>query len=251
MTVSACCSTPALGGVLASNVYKLGIPIRQADAVVLSHGHFDHTGGLSEVLKQSRAIAVYIHSAAFAAKFARNADGTAREIGMPVPAQRAIGERTERPVLTEQPTQVAEGLMVTGPVPRTTDFEDTGGPFFLDRDCRRPDALVDDQSLYFDTPQGTVVLLGCAHSGVINTLRYIQGLTAGRPIYAVLGGMHLVQAPAERVALTIGELDRLDVQLLAPAHCTGMAATAALWQAFPGRCRTCYVGTQFEFDATR
>ena len=137
---------------------------------------------------------------------------------------------------------------MTGPVPRLTDFEDTGGPFFLDEACTRPDPLEDDQSVFLDTTEGTVVLLGCAHSGIINTLRYIRQLTDNHPIQAVIGGMHLVGASSHRIERTIEELKRIGVERLAPAHCTGMPATVALWNAFPGRCQACPVGTRFEFD---
>ena len=83
----------------------------------------------------------------------------------------------------------------------------------------------------------------------MNTLQYVDHLTGGKPIHAVLGGMHLIEAAAERLTRTIEALRNWDIRLLAPAHCTGMAATAALWHAFPGRCTTCHVGSRFEFDA--
>ena len=123
------------GGVLASNAYKLGIALREIDALVLSHGHYDHTGGVAEALKTNRPVTVYAHPAAFARKYIRNSDGTAREIGMPYPSDKAIRDSRNRLIATDQPTTVFDGLTVTGPVPRLTDFEDTGGPFFLDEAC--------------------------------------------------------------------------------------------------------------------
>ena len=167
---------------------------------------------------------------------------------MPYLSQEAIRASRNQLIATDQPTAVSDGLTVTGPVPRLTDFEDTGGPFFLDEACTRPDPLEDDQSVFFDTTGGTAVLLGCAHSGVINTLRYIHQLTDNRPIHAVVGGMHLIGASPQRIERTIEELQRMGVGRLAPAHCTGMPATVALWNAFPGRCQPCPVGTRFEFD---
>jgi 7,8-dihydropterin-6-yl-methyl-4-(beta-D-ribofuranosyl)aminobenzene 5'-phosphate synthase len=237
------------GNVLVTNAYKLGIPLREADAVVLSHGHFDHTGGLDEALRTNRSAAVYLHPAALEPKFARNRDGTSREIGIPLLSQEALRRCGRRLVHTASPTAVVHGLTVTGPVPRATDFEDTGGPFFLDAACSKPDPLIDDQSLYFETREGIIVLLGCAHSGVINTLQYIGALSGNKPIVAVIGGMHLVSASPKRIARTIEEFRRLGVRLLAPCHCTGMAATVALWNAFLGECSVCHVGTTFDFDA--
>jgi 7,8-dihydropterin-6-yl-methyl-4-(beta-D-ribofuranosyl)aminobenzene 5'-phosphate synthase len=236
------------GGVLAANAFKLKIPLYDLDALILSHGHYDHTGGVAEALKHDRPVAIYAHPAAFAKKYARNNNGTARAIGMPCSSEKAI-RATRNPLIhTTQPTVIFSGLTATGPVPRLTDFEDTGGPFFLDEACTRPDPLEDDQSVFFDTAEGMVVLLGCAHSGVINTLHYIRQLTDNRPIYAVIGGMHLVGASSRRIDRTIEELKQIGVRRLAPAHCTGMPATVALWTAFPGVCITCHAGRTFEFE---
>ncbi len=236
------------GAVIAANAYKLGIALREIDALILSHGHYDHTGGVPEALKTGRPVTVYAHPAAFAPKFTRDRDGSSREIGMPYASERAIHDSHRSVIATELPTGVCDGLIVTGSVPRQTDFEDTGGPFFLDQACTRTDPLVDDQSLFFDTEKGVVVVLGCAHSGIINTLHYIRQLTGNRPIYAVIGGMHLIGAAPQRLERTIAHLRENGVERLAPAHCTGMPATVALWNAFPGQCQPCSVGTTFEFD---
>ena len=235
------------GNVLAGNAYRLGIPLHDADVIVLSHGHYDHTGGLAEMLRNGRPVPIYSHPTAFDAKYARNRDGTAREIGIPVPVREALHRYAPRVIMTESPTTIVKGLTVTGPVPRSTDFENTGGPFFLDAVCSQPDPLTDDQSLFFETKEGIVVLLGCAHSGVINTLRYIGELSGNKPIRAVIGGMHMVNAAPARIARTVEELRRCNLQLLVPAHCTGMPATVAMWTAFPTICVTCHAGKTFEF----
>ena len=236
------------GSVLLANAYRLGIDLSRLDAIVLSHGHYDHTGGLADALRGSRPGAVYTHPDALKPKFARNKDGTSRPIGMPEAARRALERHRDRLVLTEKPTALGAGLMLTGPVPRITDFEDTGGPFFLDASCRTPDPLLDDQAVFFPAAQGTVVLLGCAHAGVVNTLRYVRRLTDGCPIHAVLGGMHLLNASPDRLSRTIDALRELDIACLGPAHCTGRAATAALWHALPERSIPLHVGTRVEYE---
>ena len=149
---------------------------------------------------------------------------------------------------TSKPAEVLDGIFVTGEIPRQNTFEDTGGPFFRDPAGAQPDPLLDDQALYFDTKDGLVILLGCAHSGVVNTLEYVQHLTGGRPIHAILGGLHLLKASPERMEKTIAAFRRLEIWRLAPAHCTGLPALAQLWTAFPDRCSSCAVGASSVFQ---
>jgi len=233
------------GKVLGGNAQRLGVRLELADAIVLSHGHYDHTGGLADALRSAWRTTVYGHSAAFGAKYAKNPDGSARDVGMPFLGGQKVREKADL-VLVEGPTEVCEGLRLTGPIPRACDFENAGGAFFKDQGCAEPDELVDDQAAYIETSAGTVVLLGCAHAGVINTLRHVQSQTNGRAIHTVIGGMHLLNASAERMDKTVAELRRLDVRRLLPCHCTGFAAAARLWNEFPGRCAACPVGTVVE-----
>ncbi len=234
------------GLALVGNARRLGIRLERAGAVVVSHGHYDHTGGLAAVLRLPGERRVYAHPAALLPKYARNDDGSARAIGIPREGEKAIRERAEL-VLTGEPAELGAGLLLTGPVPRRTDYEDVGGPYFTDAVCLQSDALPDDQAVFVEMPGGTVVILGCAHAGVINTLNYIRELTGGRPIQAVVGGMHLLHAGPVRLERTLSELRRLDPKRLWPCHCTGFSAAARIWQAFPDRCAPCPVGTVLEW----
>ncbi|MEA1950653.1 MAG: MBL fold metallo-hydrolase, partial [Planctomycetota bacterium] len=137
---------------------------------------------------------------------------------------------------------------LTGQVPRRNDFEDTGGPFYLDQACTEPDPLLDDQALYIETRAGVVVVLGCAHSGVVNILDHVADLTGRDQIHAVMGGMHLGRATSQRLLATSEVIKRYGIKKIGTAHCTGMRATSYLWSQFPDECFECCVGTTFRIN---
>ncbi|TCJ14981.1 MBL fold metallo-hydrolase [Parasulfuritortus cantonensis] len=229
------------GLALAHNAEALGIDLAALGTVVLSHGHYDHAGGLPLVLARCGPADVYLHRAALAAKF--NRDG--KDIGAPAAALAALGAARVHEVAA--PTEILPGLYASGPVPRRHAFEDTGGPFYRDPGKVEEDPVTDDQALYALLPEGVVVLLGCCHAGVVNTLDYIGELTGGQPVHAVIGGTHLLRAGEERLARTADLLARLDVRLLAPNHCTGLNAQCYLRRRFPDRYAEAPAGTRFVF----
>lgn len=233
---------------LQANAQTLGVPLQKAHAVVLSHGHLDHTGGLKTILAAAPQAKVFVHPAARVAKYMCYDDGRTVSAGMTVPVAQAFREHEASVRWITGVTEVADGMFVTGEIPRLTPFEDTGGRFFLDEPCSQPDSLTDDQALFFEAKEGIVVVLGCAHSGVVNTLLHIRQVTGGKLIHTVLGGMHLLNARPERIEQTIEAFQQLGIQRIGLAHCTGMAATARLWTDFPGRCVVCAVGTRLEFS---
>ncbi|OGV73300.1 MAG: hypothetical protein A3K19_14565 [Lentisphaerae bacterium RIFOXYB12_FULL_65_16] len=235
------------GLVLGANARQLGVDLRQLDGVVLSHGHYDHTGGVTEVLGLvAKGIPVHAHPDALQPKFLRHAAGV-RDIGIPAPRRAALLSASCSVVLSREPREVVPGVWTTGEVPRRHPEETIEAGFCLDSEGHRPDPLKDDQALFFGTAVGTVVLLGCAHAGVINTLDHIRDLTNGKPVHAVLGGMHLRNTSEARLQWTVAALQRFEIGRLGAMHCTGVAASVALWNAFPGRCVACGVGSTFEF----
>ncbi len=233
------------GRVLQHNAGQLDVPLDTAESVVISHGHFDHTGGLEAVVNSDWRIPVYLHPAAMDPKYARRSAPPHRRIGVPDSSKQILQRQSEHLVWTGKPTQLTAGVHVTGEIPRRNEFEDTGGPFFRDQSCTDADPLLDDQALYIETSAGTVVVLGCAHSGVVNTLDYIAELTGRDQVYAVLGGMHLLRATPQRLEATVAALKQYGVQKVGPAHCTGMRAASYLWSHLPGGCFECCVGSVF------
>jgi 7,8-dihydropterin-6-yl-methyl-4-(beta-D-ribofuranosyl)aminobenzene 5'-phosphate synthase len=228
------------------NAETLRLPLDRVEAIGLSHGHYDHTGGVSALLELAPEARVYLHPAAFEKKFSQSS-GRSREVGMSDCVAQAIRRCAGGFIGTTGRTEIMAGIFVTGEIPRVTTYEDTGGAFFLDEEGTRPDPLWDDQALVIDLGRSVVLLLGCAHAGLVNTLDHVRHLTGGKPVSAVIGGLHLGSAGEERLQPTIARLRDAQLEILAPAHCTGWPATAKLWSAFPEIFRPAGVGTVFEF----
>ena len=234
-------------GALMHNADQLGIALNTVDDIVLSHGHYDHTGNLAGILQDSRrTTCLHLHPDALKVRYSIHAQP--RSVGMPpdlIEAVRALPATRLNWIM--EPTEIAAGVWATGWVPRTEPGEDTGGPFFDDPEGKTIDTINDDQSVWFDTENGLVVCLGCCHSGVINTLRRILDVTGQTGIYAVLGGMHLVHADVAKIDRTAEALQRLGVSLLVPCHCTGDRAIQRLEQRFGAVYQAGFSGQRFNF----
>lgn len=237
------------GQALAGNALALGIDPGQADTLVLSHGHYDHTGAVPGVLAAAPQVAVYAHAGVTEPRYSIR-DGAARDIRMPPASVRALYRLPlYRMHWASGPVLLGEGIGLSGSIPRRTEYEDTGGPFFLDPEGQRPDTLDDDQALWIATEAGLVVCLGCCHSGLINTLTYLREITGEQRILAVLGGLHLGAASPERLEKTVAALNELRPGMLVPCHCTGEAATAYLREHL--ECPVCPGFVGFKLDTAR
>lgn len=216
------------------NATALDVDLGAADAVVLSHGHYDHAGGLPAALGAAPGARLLLHPAALQPRFARRKRGRPAPIGMPDASRAATLAAGDRIVWTDRPTEIVPGMWCTGSVPRD-DAREPGDPdFFFDDACTMPDPVPDDQSFWIDTPDGLWVILGCAHAGVLATLEHIDRLTGGRPLARLIGGTHLARATETRIALVANYLAQRAPAVLAPCHCTGRSAPVVFRRNLPG-----------------
>lgn len=237
------------GQTLAHNARRLGVPLAKADAIVLSHGHYDHTGGMAELLSVAPTARVILHPGAVIARYSVGPGKPPRAIGIPQAARDAVARVSDGRVIgVLQPFRLAAAMGVTGPIPRETSYEDVGGPFFLDPRGERRDAIEDDQALWIGTPDGLIVCVGCSHAGVINTLQYVRKVSGISSIRAVIGGFHLRHANDWRIEKTMDALRSLSPGMLAPCHCTGEVALRALENGLGASVSRCRAGMRFSFQ---
>ncbi len=232
---------------LCKNASALGVDLSRLSWVVLSHGHYDHTGGLKGVLDVAARPVVYAHPDVFIPKYIKERNGSWREAGMSL-SMKDIEQCGAEVRLGRRPTAIQAGIGATGEIPRKTSFEKVQARFFVEKDNRRVhDRFPDDQSLILETRKGIVVLLGCCHAGVVNTLRYVRKITEAKRTYAVIGGMYLGAASRERIRRTTHAFLEYDVSKIGLAHCTGRKAEKEFMSVLGERCFLCPAGTVLEF----
>ena len=235
---------------VAGNMRRLDIDPASIEAIVCSHGHFDHTAGIDGLVRAigRASMPVLIHPDFW---HRRRIVLPGREpLELPTTSPRALTEAGFDVIEERQPSFLFnQSVLITGEVPRTTGYE-LGFPpqqAWLG-DSWRPDPLVlDDQALIVNVAgRGLVVITGCGHAGVVNIARYAQRLTGGQPLYALLGGFHLNGPLFEPlIPRVLDELATMNPRVLVPAHCTGWRAQHAISARFPGAYIPNTVGTSF------
>lgn len=237
---------------LLNNAQIFQKPLDTARAVLISHHHIDHTGGLLGALLAMRGgpggkgVPVHAHPDLFKASYNTKGEKP-RHIG--VPHARSVLEAAGAEFRLERSWQeVAEGIWMTGEVPRRTDFEigdmelkhcDAEGKLVVD-------PIVDDQTVVIETGEGLFVLLGCSHAGVVNILNYVIEKTGESRFHTVMGGTHLGPVEEEQVAKSIEALAEFDIGRIGVSHCTGQGPAARMAARFGERFFFCSVGTEVE-----
>jgi len=215
------------GRSIVPNSLTLSKDLKSTKKIFLSHGHYDHTGGLPEVLRMRGKVDVHAHPHVFSDRIAvlkENGEETKRFVGLPYKKGylESLGANF---ILNNDFLEVEKGIFLTGEVPRKTSFEKPDPRLFSEINGKTAqDIFLDDQSLIIDTEKGVIVILGCAHSGVINIIHHVIANTGKDKFYAILGGTHLDFLTPEQLEESIMALNKLEIEKIGVSHCTGMRA---------------------------
>lgn len=236
-----------LGLSLRNNLTYFRKDLTKIKGILLSHHHRDHTGGLEDALLLSGGTKVYSHPDLFKMSFSQ--EGNEREyLGVPYQKEylESLGAQWE---FSRDFREIAPHLYLSGEIPRETFFE-KGDPkqILLKEEKTCQDPLFDDQSLIFTTKKGLVILLGCAHAGLINILNYAIKKTGEKRIHAILGGTHLGYVGKEQREESLRALGQFDIEHLGVSHCTGPRISQRLREIYGEKFFTCSVGTVFTFE---
>ena len=231
------------------NAREMNIDLSAAHSVVLSHGHFDHVGGLAFYPKAARWPRVFAHQDAFLPKFERVQDSPDQFKAIGFPWDRKDLDHLENHLMLNTSTmQIGEKMFICSGIPRMTDFETPAAQLMVKIDNQMVvDDLHDEQILVCQREQGLVVILGCSHPGLVNCLLFVQQLFPGMKILKIIGGMHLEKANEERLQQTMTFLDRMGADIV-PLHCTGQNVVWQMKQELGERVLIRCTGDEIQID---
>lgn len=223
------------------NADKLGISVKDADAFVFSHGHYDHCGGLNAAydIVAKDSIPVFVGKGALEHKYSKKPDGSLREIGADWGVKAGSLPIRE----TEGFTELWPDVFLLGQIPKLAEFEGVSEQFV--RENGEPDPMTDEQMLLIRENGKIHVVAGCCHVGIVSCLTWVKQHFPDERLGLVFAGMHLRSASQERIAATIEAIRQLNPELLVPAHCTGPMAAVQMKLAFGEQCKLAEAGKVF------
>ena len=232
------------GMTIMNNAKLMGIDFTKLQGIMFSHGHFDHTGGLKQVLEKTGKIPIYAHPDLFSEHYSKNS-GKMHNIGVPWP-QNELEKLGANFNFSAAPYQVTPDLLLSGEVPRITEVE-TGDPNLLsvsESGEQITDPLCDDLSLFINTDKGLVILLGCAHAGLLNIIDHAIKVTGQEKIHMIVGGTHLKFCSEEQMTATLNRLEELEIDKIGASHCTGLRGARMLSERLGERFFSASVGIE-------
>jgi 7,8-dihydropterin-6-yl-methyl-4-(beta-D-ribofuranosyl)aminobenzene 5'-phosphate synthase len=258
---------------LLNNAERMEMDLATIGKIVLSHGHRDHTAAVADVLEaldmkpkpkewepgtgleeilswvRERTVPVITHPAAFRERWGVDKDGTKHGPFLPPPRDEWEAAGAEV-ILSEGPFQLGPGCWTTGFVPRLS-FEKSGRPsslLYREGDAFSPDDIDEDQAIVINVKdKGLVIVSGCAHAGIVNTLSYAREISGVDRVWAIIGGFHLAKSTDDELERTVAEIKRSGPEVVAPSHCTGFRAMCRFAAEMPGEFVLGLVGTTYLF----
>ncbi len=213
--------------------------------IIISHHHWDHTGGLFDVLQQTGKIKVYSHPDIFKNSYSVRSSG-ARNIGIPF-RREILESKGAKFIFNTRPNEIVPGMLLSGEIPRETSFEKGDKKLMVKGETGfEQDKILDDQTLIIKTDKGLFIILGCSHSGIINIINYAIKMTGQEHIHTIIGGTHLGPADEETREKSIEALKEFDIERIGVSHCTGLEVSARLLNEFGKRFFFCNVGAIVE-----